>query len=316
MITGDQIKYLQHKEIDKAKWDACISNASNGLIYACSFYLDSMVKYWDALIMNDYEVVMPLPHRKKLSIHYLYQPFLTPVLGVFGKNISEQLVCNFLEAIPEFFKLWDISLNQSNLIPKKFQLQFKRSNYLLSFAGQSYESLQNSYSDNIRRNIAKAVKSGCIAKKNISVTQIISICKREWPKFTTPEKNSFDLILSNFKKFSPFATSYGVYHPSGKLLSSCVFLIFQKRAYYWLVGNEPEAKEFGASPMLLDQFIKDHAGKDLTLDFEGSDAASVAEFYRRLGATLETYTTIYNNKLPFPLSLLKRMPSSYVKLIS
>ena len=86
----------------------------------------AMVKHWDALVMNDYEAVMPLPHRKKLSIHYLYQPFLTPVLGVFGKNISEQLVCNFLEAIPEFFKLWDISLNQSNLIPKKFQLQVKK----------------------------------------------------------------------------------------------------------------------------------------------------------------------------------------------
>ena len=69
--------------------------------------------------------------------------------------------------------------------------------------------------------------------------------------------------------------------------------------------------------MLIDQFIKDHAGKDLTLDFEGSDSASVTGvFYRRLGATLETYTTIYNNKLPFPVSLLKRIPPSYVKLIS
>ena len=38
MTTGDQIKYLQHKEIDKAKWDACIEQAPNGLIYGYSFY--------------------------------------------------------------------------------------------------------------------------------------------------------------------------------------------------------------------------------------------------------------------------------------
>ena len=31
-------------EIDKAKWDHCIDNAGNGLIYAYSFYLDHMAK--------------------------------------------------------------------------------------------------------------------------------------------------------------------------------------------------------------------------------------------------------------------------------
>jgi hypothetical protein len=51
MTTGNQIKYLQHKEIDKAKWDACITNAPNGLIYGYSFYLDCMAKHWDALVL-------------------------------------------------------------------------------------------------------------------------------------------------------------------------------------------------------------------------------------------------------------------------
>src|SRR6185295_18183541 len=224
-----------------------------GLIYAYSFYLDCMAQNWDALVLNDYETVMPLPCKKKFGISYLYQPFLTPILGIFGKDVSELLVTGFLEAIPQIFKLWDISLNHSNTIPKKFQYQFKRNNYILPLA-HSYETLLNSYSENVKRNITKAIRAGCILKKNISVTEILAICKREWPKFTDPKKNSFDWILINFKKIAPYASSYGVYHPGGRLLASCVFLIFHKRAYYWLVGNEPEAKEFGASPMLIDQF--------------------------------------------------------------
>ena len=34
------IKYVKHKDIDKVKWDACIDNAPNALIYAYSYYLD------------------------------------------------------------------------------------------------------------------------------------------------------------------------------------------------------------------------------------------------------------------------------------
>ena len=315
MTAGDQIQYLSHRQIDKEKWDNCLHQSANGLVYAYSYYLDCMAKGWHALVLNDYDAVMPLPAKKKFGINYLYQPFLTPVLGVFGKNIAEQLVNSFLESIPPFFKLWDISLNHSNPVPKKFGRQFKRNNYILGL-NRPYVTIAASYSDNISRNITKAIKAGCIIKKDIPLNEIISICRREWPKFTNPGDESFDLITTNFSSFSSFASSYGVYHPDGKLLSSCTFLKYQKRAYYWLVGNEPEAKEFGASPMLIDQFIKDHADQDLVLDFEGSDSPTVAEFYRRFGAIPEPYTTIYANKLPFPLSLLKSIPPDYKRLTS
>ena len=48
----------------------------NGLIYAYSFYLDTMAKHWDAFILNDYEAVMPLTWNKKYGITYYYtSPF-------------------------------------------------------------------------------------------------------------------------------------------------------------------------------------------------------------------------------------------------
>src|ERR1044071_9207251 len=98
MSTSGHIQYLTYKEIDKVKWDACIDNADNGLIYAYSFYLDHLALHWDALVFNDYEIVMPLTWNKKYGIYYLYQPFLTAQLGVFGKNISEEIFSKFLKA--------------------------------------------------------------------------------------------------------------------------------------------------------------------------------------------------------------------------
>ena len=53
------IYYLPYQQIDKEKWDACIAQSSNSLIYACSFYLEALSENWDALVLDDYEAVMP-----------------------------------------------------------------------------------------------------------------------------------------------------------------------------------------------------------------------------------------------------------------
>jgi hypothetical protein len=74
-----------------------------------------MSKNWDALIMNDYETVMPLTWNKKYGIYYLYQPFFVAHLGVFGNNLSSRIVQLFLENIPVKFKYWDFNLNEKNL---------------------------------------------------------------------------------------------------------------------------------------------------------------------------------------------------------
>src|SRR5258708_6937233 len=141
------IQYFPHSKIDKAKWDRCLDEAPNGLIYAYSFYLDHMAKHWDALVLNDYEVVMPLTWNRKYGIYYLYQPPFTASLGVFGKNITEELVQHFIEAIPRKFKLIEIELNKGNTI-KAAGISL-RTNYVLSL-NRPYEALFNNYRENIQ----------------------------------------------------------------------------------------------------------------------------------------------------------------------
>src|SRR5215210_9046404 len=100
IFDPSSVSYLPNANIDKAKWDKCIDAASNGLIYAYSFYLDSMAKHWDGLVLNDYEMVMPLTWNKKYGFYYLYQPFLCASLGVFGNDLNAGLIESFLHAIP------------------------------------------------------------------------------------------------------------------------------------------------------------------------------------------------------------------------
>ena len=67
------------------------------MVYAFSYYLNSMAKNWDALVLNDYDAVMPLTWNKKYGFYYLYQPFMSASLGVFGNEPDAALLKSFLD---------------------------------------------------------------------------------------------------------------------------------------------------------------------------------------------------------------------------
>ncbi|MEO7962060.1 MAG: GNAT family N-acetyltransferase, partial [Ginsengibacter sp.] len=108
--------------------------------------------------------------------------------------------------------------------------------------------------------------------------------------------------LSGRKK----AATYGVYSAGGQLVASCVYFFSHGRAYYILVGNHPDGRTAGASHLMIDHFIKENAGKNLLLDFEGSDIKNLAWFYKNFGAIEELYAGIKLNRLPAIAKLFKQ----------
>jgi len=307
MATGNQIKYLQHKEIDKTKWDACITNAPNGLIYPYSFYLDCMAKHWDALVLNDYETVMPLTWNKKYGFYYLYQPAFTASLGIFGSKIEESLVKKFIDAIPLKFRLIEISLNHANNFPGVVEGYYPRSNYILHLQ-KPYDEISRSYRDNHKRNISKAMQWGCNMNKEIPIDEILKLHEEQLKNIdgTKPEDYLNFKKLYELLKTRGQSKTYAILDPKNKVLASAVFFFSHNRAYYILVGNHPDGKTLGASHELIDAFIKDHAHQSLILDFEGSDIRNLAFFYEGFGATCEIYPGLKINKLPWYIRLLKK----------
>lgn len=302
-MAGDcTIQYLTRTQIDTGKWDQCIDKAANGRIYAYTVYLDTLSANWDALVLNDYEAVMPLTWNSKFGISYLYQPFLAAQLGVFGNGD----VPAFIQAIPAHFRYIDIYLNSGNTSSFNKDSVQLRDNYILNLH-QSYENLYGAYRENIRRNIKKAKQAGCTIVKDFNVESVITLAMAQ---MQLHDKNVGENIerfrklyqsLSGAKK----AKTYGI-SLNGTIIASCVFFFSHKRAYYILVGNHPNGKTIGASHALIDAFIADHAGQELLLDFEGSDIRNLAFFYSSFGATQEIYPALKINRLPFYLKWLKK----------
>jgi hypothetical protein len=299
--------YIKNKEIDRVKWDECISRSPNGLIYAYSFYLDAMSHHWDALILNDYEAVMPLTWNRKMGIAYLYQPFFSASLGIFGNNITATLVKYFLDNIPEKYKYWDIYLNHGNLFKVTGFEFIERTNYVLPLS-QRFDKISKLFSQNHKRNIAKAERIGLHLEKNIDVKKIIQLAKIQSRNFSPVN----DTDYNNFNKLYKLlyskdkARNYCVFNTAGQLLSACILFLSHKRIYYILAANHQESKSSGSSHFLINELVKEFAGQDVLFDFEGSDIKSIAKFYAGFGAVEEKYPALKLNKLPAVLKLFKK----------
>lgn len=299
------IRYLQRNQIDVVKWDQCIDNAGNGLVYAYSFYLDHMATHWDALVLGDYDVVMPVTWNKKFGIPYLYQPAFTASLGVFGNSLDENTIRRFIETIVSRYRLIEISMNYGNILSDTLGFVEMRNNYTLPL-GKSYDELYKGYRENIRRNIKKAFQLGARFEADVPVASIIELSKLQTQalsRIKDADYLHFEQLYKILRKRNQ-ALACGVFL-SNQLVSSAVYFFSHGRAYYILVGNHPNGKTIGASHFLIDRFIYEHAAKDLLLDFEGSDLRNLAFFYSSFGATLEAYPAIRIDKLPWWIKLIR-----------
>ena len=151
------------------------------------------------------------------------------------------------------------------------------------------------------------MQAGCTVQKGIDVEKIIVLALAQMQGRDRESKENTDRFRKLYRYLSEkkMTATYGI-SLDGQLLASCVFFFSHNRAYYILVGNHPDSRHTGASHALIDAFIKDHAGKKMALDFEGSDIPGLASFYSSFGAVNEPYPFLKINRLPFYLKWMKR----------
>jgi len=290
------IRFLKREEIDVPKWDGAINNSFNSLPYAFSWYLDCVAENWGALVLNNYEAVMPLVWLRKLGIKCLYQPYYCQQLGVFSlQPVSAAAHRGFLQAASDQFAYIQINLNPSAAaIASDFSL-LKRKNLLLSLNGD-YATIQKKYSGSHRRNIAKAQKAGLlfVEERDLKALQkfYLENVNRTKENFKAKHEKIFkklaQVLLSQNR-----ANIFTVCNAGGELLAAALIIFHKTRLIGIINTSSAKGKKTGASHFLFDQIIKKFSNSTFTLDFEGSSIATIARFYEGFGAKEEVF---YNYK--------------------
>ncbi len=299
-MNNPEVHFVNHGEIDRAKWARRVAASSVPLVYAEPEYLDLVAPHWDALVCGDYDHVMPLSVSRKIGLSFLLQPLFAQQHGIFPE--AGQLVQDiFLKAVYNRFSYVAIHLNASHSgsFPEVFSVG-RRNNFILDLA-PGYEDLVGNYSKHTRRQIKKAESEMVSVVKGLPVNEYIDL-KNGATENKLPQQSMQTLRqLISYGYSSGKGILYAAYNRDNLLCAAAFFLQSGGRAVYLNAVSTPEGKSTNAMHLIVDQFIKEHSGQKLTLDFEGSTIQGIARFYQGFGAVCEQYFTLKSNRLPIPL---------------
>ena len=303
------IRFIKHNEVDTEKWDVCIRKAVNCMPYAFSWYLDIVVAEWDALVLNDYEAVFPLPKKEKLRITYSNTPFWVQQLGLFSKTCTAlNRLDDFVNAIPKEYKYIELNLNFNSTLAERNGVQLGSNNNFVLNLDKSYTEQSSLYSKNLKRNLKKANTNSLQLFKNDSPASLIKLFREDKGKdinhFTELDYKNLETIM-HVAIHKHCGQVWMAYDKGNRLVSGMFLLFSPTRIILLFTGNSIEGKQLAAMPFLIDAFIKESANSGLVFDFEGSNDANLARFYKSFGAKNEPYQNLKMNRLPLFLRLFK-----------
>jgi len=305
-VSAGRLRFVKCKNIDRKKWDACISSAYNSIVYSYSWYLDLVCGRWDAIVEDDYAAVMPLPSNTKYFITYVYQPFFCQQLGVFSsKKLDADRLHKFVDAVYDKFIYAEFNLNIFNFRSDFGSNASERVSYQLDLS-PAYDRLNKFYHINTKRNIRKAASFNHQINKSISSSDFCRFVFDCW------EFRSIDLpsgAKSVLERLITVGLEYGFIDlytvAEAGLTTAAVALLKSGYKIIMLVSAANEqARQSRAMFALIDHVIKNNCGNPMVLDFEGSMIPDVAFFYKGFGAMPACYNRIEFSKLP--LGLKKR----------
>ncbi len=299
------MQIIPSQNIDKIKWDACVAVNKNGLIYASFDYLSAMADNWSGLVINDYQAIMPLPWRKKWGIKYLYTPAFVQQLGLIG--LTKIDFEDLLNAIKKQIKYGDYLLNSSNNSPASIGTFIPKCNFIINLSND-YQNIQENYSKELIAYLKKA-KSNELSVTDSSISYAVdtyqALYQERFPSFKEVDYKNFKTISLEFEKQGN-ATAKKVIDKQGNTIAVGLFLKDSKRIYNLMPSTLPEGRKQLAMHYLLDSVIREFSGRDMILDFEGSDHIGIKKFYQLFGCINEGYWHWHYNNLPFLIKVIKR----------
>ena len=306
------IRFYQHDEVDKQKWNRCVEASAAATVFVDFDFLCLADPDWGALIKGDYEAVMPLPHRSKFGVSYIFSPPFYFRLGVFSATPPTPADVNeFVHHIPARFVQVDLNLNESNsdeLFRKKTIFQVSHQLKL----DAPYEVLYKGFSRSHKHNIKVAGTFQPVLDKDIRVDEVIALFRSNRGRDRRIRISDAD--YETFRKMTDFMyrkgllDNWGIRDEEGRLLAGACFLRDHDHLWFWFSGRDEAHPERRAMFYLMDRYIAAHADSGLIFGMSGSKNENVSQLYRGFGAERYTYPALNfcnNPLLALPVKLYK-----------
>jgi hypothetical protein len=242
---------------------------------------------WQYLLNEQQEPILRIPLVKKYGLKAYLQPLFLRSLPVLNALSRKEI--SYLEAN------WFLHLN----------LQFTESKEEFKNQGQyqklhwddGIEEIRKEYADNHRRILKKAKNLELRPIEYTSFQGFFIAQKGERLGNLSPVAWKRLASLHSAAKEREQAFCVGVFLDD-RLVAAGLFFRYQQQLYFMKGTLNERGKAVGALVFLIDAVLEQFASECTTLDFVGSNQASIANFYRKFGAK-DHYYQVLKGRWPF-----------------
>lgn len=299
------LRRINRKALSLVRYEACLEAGGPAPVYAWPWFLDVMAGAWEALVWDDYRYVMPVAHRRKWGISYVYQPMFAQQLGIYPSPPPgvARAFYEFLASRYPYIR-YSASTGAEQATAAGFSVTPLHTRTLPLHLG--YAAIAAHYDDYITQNLKKA-RGNQISVVSENHPGLFFAMLRKAREIPVPP-----VAWRNFRKLMEATLPDGrglllaARTPGGQPLAAAFFILWREKAYYMAVASDPQGRELRAGFAILDTFFREHAGKPLTFDFEGSSVEGVDRFFAAFGAGKTPYYLFHLNRLPRILRLIKK----------
>ncbi|WP_196890655.1 GNAT family N-acetyltransferase [Aureivirga marina] len=281
------INLKRKNELNIEKYNNCIEKAKNSRIYAFSWYLDEVTENWEVLVYKDYEMVMPLPIRKKYGIKYVYQPFWVLELGIFYLEKNEEIEREFLKMVSKKYLFSEFRLNTENVQVENL------GNISIIDLRFDYDFISKKYNKGRRKDIRRANEANLRIASDGTIENLIKLFRENiGSRVSNILENDYEnlknvLKLCLDKKLGELHT---IKDENSNIVAIGFFLLHKTKVTTLITATDFKNRKNGANTFLLDSVVKKYIEKDYFFDFGGSNIPSIADFFNSFGAEEKQYT--------------------------
>jgi hypothetical protein len=265
-----------------------------------------MAPGWQALVDDDYDSVFPVPGHTRFGIQYITTPVFLQQLGAYSpENSSTKVIKEFLDYMPDFYKFIDLCVRQK--IDNKVYKVSEKINYELDLS-RPYESLAGNFSDHCTKSLRSSAGKKPEIISDIAPDEIINLLiYNKGNQLNGIKDHDYNHLknLINFCLKNKKGRVIGVRGSRKRLIFAIFVIEIRGITTILFVAGMPQSLEKKIDYFVVNDLIRKMASTKTILDFAGLSVPSAASFCESFGCAKIPYYRIYNNRLFWPLKMLK-----------
>ena len=306
------LRFLPRNEVDTVAWDACVAASTQAVVYGYSWYLDSVAGggawRWVGLVMTDeagtYRAVMPVPLRRKFVAGVAYdwvvhQPFFCQFIAIF----SPDKACDptpFLLAVQQQYRYGSVlCLRENPHTSVGFNFVQQRATHVIDLSA-SYETIAQHYTRDRKMNLRRAETYGWHILTSTDPEPLLTLFRDHHADGIDGGVGDWAYtilrgLIETLQTREMATIQYALV--DGQIEAGALFVQEGNRIIYLFNAASERGRRGNARTLLIDQIIRENAGKPLLFDFESPQKESIVDFYRSFGAKEEPFREVRWNRL-------------------